>query len=144
MVVNLSETEAAYLAGIVDGEGSLTISMGVSHGTVNIVPEISIANNKYALMQWLLDRVSGSVYGRIHKGNQATSYTWKCTNSLRVPLLQRLLPYLLLKQRQAEIVIEIADQIRANSYRGKRLPDEALLQRLQLVSEIRTLNKRGA
>jgi hypothetical protein len=55
-------------------------------------------------------------------------------------LLPELLPHLVLKRRQAEILIEFMDRCR---YKGKKLTDEEIASREALRAEMETLNRKA-
>ena len=56
-------------------------------------------------------------------------------------LLPQLLPHLVVKRRQAEILIKFLDECK---YHGKKLTTEQLLRRELLAEEIRRLNEKPA
>ena len=92
--MNLSETEKAYIAGIIDGEGCVGVHKGKGN---SLVPRVQIANTQMNLLTWLLERIGT---GYIHR----TEYT---SNYYDVkPLLEATLPYLIIKKKQAELVLE--------------------------------------
>lgn len=114
-----------YLAGIVDGEGTITLMSS------SFVPRILVANSHAGLMQWLHATYGGSLYNprATRKPNHKPIITWGVGVVQAITLCRLLHPYLKIKRRQAEIVIAWGT---ANSE-----------QRLGLFSELRTLNKRG-
>lgn len=52
-VSSLSTVDAAYLAGLIDGEG--TIALTRLHATANRQLHVSISSTEQALVQWTLD-----------------------------------------------------------------------------------------
>lgn len=56
----LSKTERAYLAGILDGEGCL--SLGGRLNARYITPTVQVTNTRYELLLWLHSRFGGSIY----------------------------------------------------------------------------------
>ena len=106
------ETTYAYLAGAIDSRGFITFGargpsyfprMGLS-GTSPVLPNLAFAI------------LSGSIYHRQpRKPSYHAFYHWEVTNqAAREPLL-RLRPYLRLKQRHADIALEMLDLIGSQS-----------------------------
>ena len=106
----LSEAQVAYLAGLTDGEGSLECQKefqpkGV---TPRFVMRLSFcfatAEPLRTVSQWL-----GVSVKRYPPTDPTRSERYRChiTKNLAVPLLRRMLPYLLLKRREAELILSI-------------------------------------
>lgn len=72
----------------------------------------------------------------IGKGNRRDQYWWNVSPEGLRWLLPQVLPYLLVKKKHAEIVLELLSK---NS-RSKRLPNE---RKMELRDEIRRLNIKG-
>jgi LAGLIDADG-like domain len=94
VVLQLSSTDAAYIAGIVDGEG--TVSLTRRHRNENRQLEVSVSNTDIALLQFVKQRVGA---GRITKKrtygvNHTASATYLISNRQALCLLQQLHPYL--------------------------------------------------
>lgn len=106
-VRNLSETEKAWLAGVIDGEGSIGIYRSVDGRRV----QIQVANTH----RGFIDRVRavvgcGSICPReprgLHKGRK-TVYHYTCKGSERgLKILAQVLPYLIVKREKAEAIIQ--------------------------------------
>ena len=76
--------EKAYIAGIIDGEGTITLVR--KHQNENYSPEVSVANTNIGLLNWIKEKVG---YGQIMKKpkrleHHSTAYTWriKCDKAL--------------------------------------------------------------
>jgi hypothetical protein len=120
---DMTEYELAYLAGIVDGEGCITFQQ-LTNG--NIAPGLYIGNTNFALMQWLLDHCGGHVSPMKVRGNRKPGYMWYARRSEIPKVLRLILPYMVLKREQAEIMLSFYDE-----------PNNNALQR------IRELNRKG-
>ena len=95
--LNLSETEKAYIAGLIDGEGTVGVHKGKG---ICLAPRVQISNTQIPLLTWLLEKIGT---GYVHRTEyETTFYDVK-------PLLKAALPYLRIKKRQAELVIEFVD-----------------------------------
>jgi hypothetical protein len=77
--VKLSDTEAAYAAGILDGEGSIYFSRNRASRWPS--PIVSVASTDRELLEWLRARLGGSiVQKRTYQPQHALSYDWKLTD----------------------------------------------------------------
>ena len=117
----------AYTAGIVDGEGCLTISKQIrkDRPSPSYRSSVTVSNTNPILIQFFKDNFEGVFYKhsdeRVDKNNKnwATAYTWYCSCSNVVPFLESILPYLLLKKSQAIEIIKF--QNTKSSYPRKSL-----------------------
>lgn len=55
----MEEAEKSYIAGIVDGEGTVTLMR--HHNNETPTPHVSVANNSLVLLKWLKAKVGGGV-----------------------------------------------------------------------------------
>ncbi len=116
----------AYAAGIIDGEGSISVSKcnhrkGAANPGYAITIDVAMKDGR--VIDWLFGTFGGSVRqesnnpscyrkspdGRIYKN--CTLYHWyiKCNKAAEV--LKRVLPFLKLKKRQAELAIRLQSRI---------------------------------
>lgn len=58
----MREVEKAYLAGIVDGEGTVTLMK--HHKNETPTPSVSIANNSLRLLEWIKTKVGGVIVSK--------------------------------------------------------------------------------
>ena len=149
----LSPTDTAYLAGIVDGEGTITISK-LSRLRGAFYPVVSISNTKQILIDWCSARIPGGVYvkGRENvRWRTAHQIVWNGWKALEIVKL--LEPFLVIKQNQARLIIDLAtDHYRAldevgahNKFSYRRPPPEWLLEKRAVAYHaMRELNRRGA
>ena len=124
----MKKDDLIYLAGIVDGEGcvSVTYKTKARHERIRL----TVSNTDRNLIDWLTSRVGGSVSKNQPKGNRKPAYHWEIYSSKAFIVLTLLLPYLKLKKRQAELCLQfhtdkskrawITKQIRRMNKRGKR------------------------
>ena len=139
----LSETEKAYIAGIVDGEGTVSIGFTSTH-----CARVYVANTNMKLIEWLQRRVGGRIktVPRSHP-NHKTVYYWRPSHRLALVLLGEIRPYLVIKDQQSELVVRFfreRDEARLQLGGKKFLFKENLLpQFASIVSDVRALNKRG-
>ena len=137
--MTLTETTYAYLAGLIDGEG--TISIYLNHRGYYIT-QTSITQVNEPLIRWLQETFGGNVHNvkNNNPNKHQERWKWQITSTLMREHLPRTLPYLRLKRRHAEIAIEFLSGRRRG---GNPITDADLLTQEELYEEIRILNRRG-
>lgn len=111
----ISKTKWAYVAGILDGEGSISISATTLH-TSSGNPykgydlKVMISNTDMGLMEWLKETFGGNY--REGKQNSAIKqnkicYRWTLGSyKLMEKFLLGVLPYMLMKREQANLALQ--------------------------------------
>jgi hypothetical protein len=114
----LTETDAAYIAGLVDGEGTITLTR--YHRNENRRLVLGISNNERPRLEFVLQVVGAGhiTTKRVYKPVHAPSFTYVITNRQAVDLLAQIAPYLhSYKAARAELVLK--DYIRLTPRNGK-------------------------
>lgn len=127
----LADTDAAWLAAMVDAEGSINVirSWRNVHGTRRsyLKVRIQVANTDRRLIQALVDKTGhGAVQGPYTNRNPRAkpSYRWcVAANACRI-LLPTILPWLVCKQEQAKLAIELL--VLKDGMAGMRWFDDAV------------------
>jgi hypothetical protein len=139
----MKESNWPYLAGLIDGEGCISISKQINNyhnkGRSDYVQygfRVSITNCSLKLMKYLIEHFGGVYYvKRVNADNwHKTSYEWRPKgkgNNERV--LLGLLPYLVIKEEQAKAGL-----------RYVRLPEQDPKSREELYQQMHLLNKKGS
>lgn len=97
--VKLSDGDLGYIAGIIDGEGSINIAK-LKKGLVSI---ISISNNDRDMLTWIQSKIArGNIYK--HSGRNLRLQISK--NSDKIALLEAVISHLKIKHRQAELALK--------------------------------------
>ena len=129
----------AYTAGIIDGEGHISLVRRSDTETVRV--EVAVTNTNEWLCQWLKMQFGGRI--RIMKEAKPTwktPYRWVIDGKKASQFLGLILPYLNLKRPHAELAVSFQSRRRpCNQYNNKEynLLDEA--DRIVMAS----FNKRG-
>jgi hypothetical protein len=112
-MTKFSETTKAYLAGIIDGEGTITIvknnrkrKKGKEYFYSRAV--VTIANTSYSLLDYLKSlEIGGFSYDRRRVPRYKQVFQWCLASILSVySFLKAILPYLVIKKSKAEEVIK--------------------------------------
>ena len=109
-----SVSQLAYLAGIIDGEGSIYIgnfSSNPKTGTKYYQTNIEVTNTDKNLIDWLSSTFGGRIYTytakQLPKNSRRTTYRWIATGERVTHIAEIILPYLIVKIRQCQIMIEM-------------------------------------
>jgi len=107
---------AAYLAGLIDGEGTVTLSRRHANEHRQLV--ISIANTERAMLEFVLEQIgAGKITGkRTVSAAHTASYCYSISNRQALSLLEQISPYLRThkKLRSALILRNYKDLIPRN------------------------------
>jgi hypothetical protein len=102
---NFTEGQLAYLAAIIDGEG--TIAITASGGCY--LGYIAIYNTVHSLLQGLKDQFGGGAITQTHPDtkNWAAGYALEWGHYDAVRLIRLILPFLRIKKCQAELILKL-------------------------------------
>jgi hypothetical protein len=142
-VLLITETDRAYLAGIIDGEGCIGVAYRRVKGKRYITPTLQVNNTRQELLEWLYERYGGGVYHRTDtRPTRKPSWLWSVAGQKALTAIRDAYPYLLLKVDQADIVLAI--KRRTVMHGGvKRMTEADFVENDNVVKLIHALNKRG-
>ena len=108
----MTDTELAYLAGIIDGEGCFFIGLFRTKATKNLLnyqTYIKISNNEKSLIDWVHEKAGATNIQQDRPTRKSlvnrTCFSSQITGATLDALLPRILPYLVIKRRQCEIMM---------------------------------------
>jgi len=152
----LSDFQIGYIAGFIDGEGSLMIIRNNNRSEVNYTPIITVTNTNRKSIETISNWLKiGYITDHSDNPNWAPCYSLRIQRIVDVwTLVDFIEPYLIVKRRQAQLVKELAI-IKMNRSNGKdyilrnsqgqvtgtlrrSLPREE-----EIYKEVKFLNKRG-
>ena len=118
----LTEGEAAYLAGIFDGEGTV----GLYNSRNRHESTVMITNTDPRLMLWIKDKIGygciATIRNSYHRRKHVVHH-WRICNRPRVKdFLEAIIPYLIVKKDQAELLLSLW-QLEGNKSKVKITPD---------------------
>ena len=142
--------DLAYMAGIVDGEGcffmcKLPKKAGDGYVTEHYRGLLKIDNTDIRLLDWIDTVFSGTSSARCRSTSsrkfEREVFTWTATGDRLLDLCEQLLPYLVIKKEQCEIMIKFRKTY--NTQLGSnKLSAEAIAIRQECLESIRKLNSR--
>jgi hypothetical protein len=144
----LTETELAYMAGVVDSDGCITVLKMKPQGCMSApryVLTITIVNTSHDLMEWLIERFGGFAKARKRaQVHHKLTYAWSYANSKAADVLRVIRPYLVIKGRQADVGIELIENWETGRKgRGTKTSAKEVSRREMLTMKIRELNRFG-
>lgn len=144
----MKETVRAYMAGLLDSDGHITIYkmtskkallQSQSKQNARYTMEIGVTNTRKELLDWLHEEWGGGVY--LHTApswGKRPCYNWKVTATNAKRILEAVLPYLRIKQERAEIALEF--QATKNPSNSRGIPPEVMEERERLFQAMYKLN----
>jgi len=121
---NIPEITLAYAAGLIDGEGTITLSRR-RKGYRFRSPVISMSSTTIELVEFMKSTFGGSISShKTYQLHHKKSYSWKIVDNTAVKLSELLLPFLREpeKRRRAELIAH--DYKLATTKNGKYNPDK--------------------
>lgn len=121
----LSETEAAYIAGLIDGEGTITLTR--KHRGENRHLAVSISNTETDLLQFVLRAVGAGkiTTKRIARAHHTPSYTYAIYNRQALALLEQVIPFLrTYSAKRASLILR--DYLNLTPRNGKYTEEQTL------------------
>ena len=114
----LDQSDAAYIAGLIDGEGTITLAR--NHANERRGLAVTISNTERTILQFVLDAIGvGTITNkRAAKANHTPSYTFHVSNRQALALLQQIRPFLKShKAKRADLVL--TDYLRLTPRNGR-------------------------
>lgn len=134
----LQATELAYIAGVIDGEGTIGI---YRQRSTQYQMKVCISNSSWPLLEWIRERVGGALV-LVARETPKHRKGWQLVVSQyqAAPLLLACREYLQLKRPQADLALSYM-----NGYSPARgsVTEEQITRRQWYWDETRKLNRRG-
>ena len=144
-----SDTDWAYAAGFVDGEGCIAIvrSFSQARSLYQYSVQVVVANHDRRALDWMQATWNGWVVAATPGvGLARRSWCWRApTGKAAEPFLTGIRPWLRLKAEQCDNALEMIELLRPGQKlgRGKRLPADIRAKQEQHYWVQRELNHRG-
>jgi hypothetical protein len=147
----LSVDQAAYVAGAIDGEGSIRLAKHrrVDSGGVRFHFRVTIANTNHAWLVTLQSWIGGQI---VKQGqpegarNRRQCYQLELRSAETREVLRQIQPYLLIKRKHADLLFryfELAAVRRAMNLPGQPADPEITARIEAICDELKSLNLRG-
>jgi hypothetical protein len=132
----LSTADAAYIAGFIDGEGTIML-IDRANGSVGLL--VTIANTKRPVMDWIVAVTGvGRNFTRSPRNpKHATAYWWQASGEAGASVLTQIYPYLKIKHEHARMAMGFQERLRVPALKA----DRSWQQEYRL--RMKELNRRG-
>lgn len=103
----LSDTNAAYMAGLIDGEGTITLSKRKSYLPRTVA--LTISNTDLDLLNWVEQAIgAGRITAkRTYAINHSASYTYQIHNRQAIKVISQIIGYLkTYKKFRADLILK--------------------------------------
>lgn len=147
----MEETEKAYLAGLIDGEGYIGILKSMRGNKKHFTsakdylycPIFKVAMTYKPVIEYLHQRYGGTFNSRKRSVNPnwKDAYDWVIKNAKVMLILNEIYPYMKVKRREVEILREFYKTV---SGPGKPITEDNWRKRDELYLEVRELHRRGS
>ena len=128
----------AYFAGIIDGEGTITLTR--RHPNQTPSPNVSVSNSSLQMLKWIKVNFGGWISKkRIYKPHHRQTYVWGITHNKAISILKQIEKYLIIKKPQARLIL---NKYKAVTVRTGKYSALQLKKKMKLVAKIRELNQR--
>lgn len=143
----MDNTIVGYTAGIIDGEGCITISFqkySVKRNRSRHRLTVDVANTNRVLLEWLQKNWGGHIYeSKPQKIIHKIGYHWKLQGINTIELLRAVLPYLILKKEQALLALAFLRTM-WGCHGTQSLPLDIIQERFSIEAKMKLLNRKGA
>jgi hypothetical protein len=138
----------AYLAGIIDGEGSIMLWKSnidpKRRGQFNL--RVNVSSTDKCLMEWLFNNFGGHFYemnapSRKAKPHWKQQYIWEVSRPHMLNFLKSIYDFLVIKKERCKIAIEFRETF---AKRERNLTEDTFNIRFKLYEQIKHLNSRGS
>lgn len=138
--LQLTPEVAGYAAGIIDGEGCVTL---MKHKGKTPTTLIAVGNTDRRLLEWLCGHFGGFirlVHSQTDKCRAA--WAWHLSTIQARCLLRAIQQYLVIKKRHAELVLAFHEALQTRPFR-ERLLEPFPEPFASMVAELQALNRKG-
>ncbi len=140
---NWTSEQLSYMAGIIDGEGSINIeiqSQSIRHNRKcdYYSLRLLVINTNLPLLNWIVSHFGGTITARKPVPNRRQCYKWNLCSHNAAEVLKQCQQYMIVKKAHTEVFIKFASTM---SHANVRLSDELLSYRRELYLALKHINK---
>jgi hypothetical protein len=148
LISRLSDAQLGWIAGVIDGEGSLGVVKEKKRKKgkmyISYACKLQITATSYSMVSKMREFCGGYIFGKIPATrNRKKAFLYILSGPGLRALLPRVRHLLVVKDRQADIVLRVLQLTGRHLAKGLRKNENRLLELEKLYQEIRELNKRG-
>ena len=137
--------QLSYMAGIIDGEGSISVDLQRANGKARkhdyYSLRLCVVNTNKELMDWLVKTFGGSYYAKAKHERRKECFTYRLFGENLLNVIIACYPYFIIKKPQADLAIEFRKTVLGKTCWN--IPQEILDYRHSLYLKSKELNKVG-
>ena len=137
-VKKLKPVDAAYIAALIDGEGTVTLMR--AHKDEYRQVHVSINNSDKKMLEWVLTTVGAGkiVPKKVYSDKHTQTFTYRIVAQKAFPLLEQIFPYLhTYKKERAKLILKYADKL---TVRNGKYSKELLKKKIEFIKRFFKLN----
>lgn len=137
-IIQPDETFFQWLAGFIDGDGNIVCNEYIDNrnNLKYFSHQISAFNTFPNVIKFIKMRLDGNV--RLRKASLHPIYTWTCKRSIEKFVCESILPHLIIKKKQCELLLEFIKFPRKNYGIGYSNDDK--MRMYEIINQIKHLN----
>lgn len=123
MVYDYPMSKFIYMAGLIDGEGTIGVSR--DHATRNRVPYLSVSSTTKEIIDWLVENFGGTAsVQKVYQDHHKQSWSWKLRNKAQLfELIAQIEPHMLEPAKKARIKMLLTEYQTVTPRNGKYTPE---------------------
>jgi len=143
----LTETEKAYIAGLLDGEGCIGVfRQKIKNRTheYNFGARVIITNSNFPVICWLKEKTGigcAYEYNKSYKENWNKVHRWQVTSRKARTFIKTIYPYLIIKKEIANVVLKLPVH---KKWEGRERTINQYQAQYKIFELAKVMNKRGA
>ena len=142
-----SEASLGYIAGIIDGEGSLTIcNCSKTQGRAFFTTSLNVSSTDKILIDWIVEQFGGwqgeYTPKQTPKNSRKKVYRWAATGKNLEVILRLAYPYVVIKKREIEVMLAMRKTFKGRGLVNKLSP-ETIALRKKYSDELKSLHCRN-
>lgn len=128
----------AYFAGIIDGEGCISLTPN-KRGVWNAV--VIVASTFRSMLEWIEENYGGGIHFHKRGGNRKHLWDWRVSSKEDISnIIDKVLPFLIIKREQALLMKKYCSRAKLSRYDDMTAERE---YRMGICYALKELNKRG-
>lgn len=141
--MNLSETDKAYFAGLLDGEGCVGYYTRYTKGVPYHSASLHICMTDPRPAQWIVETIGcGKVSFSLKSEGRKPVYSWQLCNQPHIrQLLMAIRPFLKVKGEQADVLLRLWEH--EDVLPKRRITPEVIKYRQRVADEVKRLKMVG-
>ena len=135
----LSDTEAAYLAGIIDGEGTVCLNRSYAAQFPTFQPLVAVTSTDIELLTWIKERAKGTIIKqKRYVDHHTQAHIWRLKSDGALALLARTMPFMVIERKKVKAEALVTNWKRVTPRNGY-YTEEMRKQKLEFVEMFRAL-----